>query len=181
MSFAGDRIRFVSVRFSPAAQNPPSDPKFSRFVALFISLVCGAFIFGYGSDSDAQYWLHKDAKQGVAEITNELWTGHNSVAYRYSVDGKQFDGSSGRSYRDPRYANVQAGSHAPVWYSASHPWFSTLREPEPPSTTYFPIGLPVVLFILFVEARAVLTVIAPTHRWAIDFNSRNIFRPRASA
>ena len=174
-------LRFTATYAKPAPQRPPSDPRFSRYIALFISLVCGSFIFGYGSDRDAQYWLHKDARQSVAEVTGEVWTGHNSVNYRYTVDTKEYTGSSGRSYRDPRYAKVQSGSHAPVWYSASHPWFSTLCEPEPPSTSFFPVGVLVVLFILFVEARALITVIAPTHRWAIDFNSKSIFSPRAGA
>ena len=175
-----ERTYFVTMHFAPAAQRPPSDPKVSRFLALVIALICGAWSFGYGSDSEAQYWLHQDAQQGKAEVTKVLWTGHNGVAYRYTVDGKEYTGASGRSYRNPRFASVQAGDHSPVWYSASHPWFSTLREPEPASTGFSPIGVPIVLFILFVEARAVLTVIAPTHRWAIDFNSRNIFRPRGS-
>lgn len=94
---------------------------------------------------------------------------------------RPYIGASGRSYRDARYARVQTGDHSPVWYSVSHPWVSTLREPEPPSTGFSPIGVPIVLFILFVEVRAVLTVIAPTHRWAIDFNNRSIFRPRSSS
>lgn len=175
-----ERTHFVTMHFAPAPWRSPSDPKVSRFLAVAIALICGAWIFGYGSDSEAQYWLHKDARQGKAEVTKALWTGHNGVAYRYKVDGKEYIGASGRSYRDPRFASVQAGDHSPVWYSASHPWFSTLREPEPPSTGFSPIGVPIVLFILFVEARAVLTVIVPTHRWAIDFNSRNIFRPRGS-
>lgn len=175
-----ERTRFVGVHFTPAPQDPPSDPRISRYLAVIIALICGAWIFGYGSDSQAQYWLHKDAQQGRAEVTKALWTGHDSVAYRYTVDGKEYSGAGGRSYRDPRYANVLAGDHPPVWYSASHPWFSTLREPEPPSTGFSPVGIPVVLLILFIEARAVITVVVPTHRWAIDFNSRNAFRPRRS-
>jgi hypothetical protein len=178
---ASERTRFVTIHFAPGPQRPRSDPKVSRFLAVVIALICGAWIFGYGSDSEAQYWLHKDAQEGRAEVTKVLWTGHNSVGYRYTVDGKEYTGASGRSYRDPRYASVQEGGHSPVWYSASHPWFSTLREPEPPSTGFSLIGVTIVLFILFVEARAVLTVIAPTHRWAIDFNNRNIFRPRVRA
>ena len=175
------RLPKTAWNFAPAQLRPPSDPKVSRFLAVVIALICGAWIFGYGSDSEAQYWLHKDAQQGKAEVTKVLWTGHNSVAYRYTVDGKDYTGTSGRSYRDPRYANVQASEHSPVWYSASHPWFSTLREPAPSSIGFSPIGVLIVLFILFIEVRAVITVIAPTHRWAIDFNSRNIFRPRGSA
>ena len=178
---ASERTRFVTIHFAPGPQRPRSDPKVSRFLAVVIALICGAWIFGYGSDSEAQYWLNKDAQEGRAEVTKVLWTGHNSVGYRYTVDGKEYTGASGRSYRDPRYASVQEGGHSPVWYSASHPWFSTLREPEPPSTGFSLIGVTIVLFILFVEARAVLTVIAPTHRWAIDFNNRNIFRPRVRA
>jgi hypothetical protein len=73
-----ERTRFVSVHFAPAPHRPPSDPSVSRVWALVIALICGAWIFGYGSDSEAQYWLRKDARQGSAEVTKALWTGHNS-------------------------------------------------------------------------------------------------------
>ena len=177
-----ERVGFVTMRFEPAPPRPPSSPTVSRFLAAIIALICGAWIFGYGSYAEAQYWLERDAKQSKAEVTRVLWTGHDTVAYRYTVDGKEYTGAGGRSYRDSRYAKAQAGDHSPVWYSASHPWFSTLRQPEPPSTGFSPIGIGIVLFILFVETRAVLTLVAPTHRWALDFNNRRgIFRPRGSA
>jgi hypothetical protein len=138
-----------------------------RLAALLIAAPLSWFLLGYASGVWSDYWLLKDGREGMATVTHPLWTGHNAVAYRYTVEGKEYSGKSGRNYQDPRYMYVQTGEKSVVYYSASHPWLSSLRRPEVPSQ-----GWPVVLLVVLLAIRAVITIITPQSRWALNFNRR---------
>jgi hypothetical protein len=138
-----------------------------RIFALIIALFLGWFLVSYARWCWHDYWLRKDGREGIAIVTHPLWTGHNAVAYRYTVNGKEYTGESGRNYRDPRYMHVQPGERSVVYYSASHPWLSSLRWPE-----VIAQGWPVVLLVLFFEALAVITIIDPKSKWAFDLRGR---------
>jgi hypothetical protein len=96
-------------------------------------------------------------------VTKDLWTGHNGVAYRYTVNHNEYTGKRMRNYRDPRYRNVHPGDKSVVYYSASHPWMSSLRRPDRIGE-----GLPVALLALLFETIAVITLINPQHKWAFN-------------
>ncbi len=147
-------------------------PLLARIFALVVALLLGWFLAGYAGACWNDYWLLKDGHEGMAIVTYPLWTGHNAVAYRYTVNGKEYTGKSGRNYRDPRYMNVGAGEQSVVYYSTSHPWLSSLRRPEGVGA-----GWPVVLFVLLLEALAVITIINPRSRWALNFTGRGSALP----
>jgi len=49
-------------------------------------------------------------------VTKDLWTGHNSVGYRYTVNHKEYTGKGMRNYQDLRYRNV---------HLETNPWCTT--------------------------------------------------------
>jgi hypothetical protein len=151
----------------PAARNTQPSARVARVGALVIVIVLGLFLVSWISGVRAGYWLMKDAQEGIAIVTKDLWTGHNGVAYRYAVNHKEYTGKGMRNYQDPRYRNVHPGDKSVVYYSASHPWMSSLRRPDRIGE-----GLPVVLLVLLFEAMAVITLINPQHKWAFNINGR---------
>jgi hypothetical protein len=97
---------------------------------LVLVIVLGLFLVSWISGVREEHWLLKDAQEGIAMVTKDLWTGHNGVAYRYTVNHKEYTGEGMRNYQDPRYRNVHPGDKSVVYYSASHPWMSRLRRPD---------------------------------------------------
>ena len=152
----------------PVASNTQPSGWVARVSALVIAIILGLFLVGWISSVRAEYWLLKDAEEGIAIVTKDLWTGHNGVAYRYAVNHKEYTGKGMRNYQDPRYRNVHPGDKSLVYYSVSHPWMSSLRRPGRIGE-----GLPVVLLVLFFETLAVITLINPQHKWAFNINSGN--------
>jgi hypothetical protein len=110
------------------------------------------------------YWLLRDGRKGTALVTKELWSGHNSVGYKYVVEGREYAGRSGRNWDDPKYRDVKVGQESVVYFSASHPWLSQLSMPRSIME-----GAPVVLIVLGFELFAITTIIKPTGRWAFSF------------
>jgi hypothetical protein len=94
------------------------------------------------------------------------WAGHNNVNYRYTVDQKEYTGYGKRNWQDPRYSGVEIGGHCPVFFSASHPWLSSLYRPDGVL-----VGLPMALITLLLEIFAVATLINPKSGWAFRFDS----------
>src|ERR1700720_3353814 len=156
----------------PVASNTQPSGWVARVSALVIAIILGLFLVGLISSVRAEYWLLKDAEEGIAIVTKDLWTGHNGVAYRYTVNHKEYTGEGMRNYQDPRYRNVHPGDKSVVYYSASHPWMSSLRRPDRIGE-----GLPVVLLVLFFETLAVITLINPQHKWAFNINGGNRISP----
>jgi hypothetical protein len=107
-------------------------------IALVYFLAVGIKVFW------TSYWLAKDAKQSSALITKER--SYRVVDYSYSVDDRQYTGSSRRNWENEKYRNVFTGEQSIVYFSASHPWISSLETPLfPPRTALF-YGL-VILFL----------------------------------
>ncbi len=152
----------------PAARNTQPSARVARVGALVVVIILGLFLVSWFSWARAEYWLLKDAQEGMAIVTKDLWTGHNSVGYRYTVNHKEYTGKGMRNYQDLRYRNVHPGNKSVVYYSASHPWMSSLRRPDRIGE-----GLPVVLFVLLFETMAVITLINPRHKWAFHIHGGN--------
>ncbi len=80
------------------------------------------------------YWLAADGEQSIALITKER--AHGVVSYRYSANDHEYTGASQRNWENERYRNVHTGQESIVYFSASHPWISSLETPcFPPRTT----------------------------------------------
>ena len=114
----------------------------------------------------SNYWLLRDGQEGTAIVIKELWTGHDVVRYRYSVNQKDYTGQDYRSWQDPKYARVQVGEKSPVYFSSSHPWLSALNRPRSVAVE----GLPVIVLVWCLIALLVRTAINPNGKWALRFS-----------
>ena len=139
-------------------------PLGARIVGLILALVLGQFLYLRAHETWQNYWLLKDSQKGLATITGEHWSGHNSVDYQYTVNGKEYTSHSARNGDDPKYKDAQPGQESIVYYSASHPWLSQLSMPQ----TILE-GAPVILIVLGLEAFAVITIFKPRSGWAFSF------------
>jgi len=140
------------------------------YIRLFFSAFAiglGYFFFLQARIAWTNYWLLKDAQQGMAVVTKELWSGHNEVGYRYAVGQHEYTGRSYRNWQDSKYSNVQVGGESVVYFSASHPWLSLLYKPRAVVE-----GLPVLVVAFFVELIAVVTVICPKSKLAFDLSDK---------
>jgi hypothetical protein len=136
----------------------------ARLAALIIAILLGHFLYLRARSAWVNYWLLKDAHQGIATVTEELWSGHKVVGYNYIVNQKDYTGRSRRNRQDKKYGNVQVGETSVVYFSASHPWLSLLYMPQAVLE-----GLPVILLVLALETFAVITIVNPNSRWAFSF------------
>jgi hypothetical protein len=142
-------------------------PRTARLTGLCLAIGLGYLLYSAARGIRANYWLLQDTQQGMAVVTRELPSGHNWVAYKYTVAGNEYTGESARSWRDRRYAEVRVGEKSVVFFSSSHPWVSTLRMPDG-----IVEGMPVVLVVLVLEFFAIATVANPYGKWAINFTGR---------
>ena len=133
----------------------------ARLTALVLAMALGQFLYLRAESAWTNYWLLTDARQGTALVTNERWSGHGAVGYKYVVDQKQFTGHSGRNWKDPK--RVEVGEETVVYFSASHPWLSLLYMPRGMLE-----GLPVILIVLVIEVFALITIIKPRSGWAFS-------------
>jgi hypothetical protein len=109
-------------------------------------LFFGFILVGGIRDFRECYWLKKDAKRGTAIITEQRQ--HGVVEYRYTVDQHEYTGRSQRNQEQEKYRNVGPGEESPVYFSASHPWLSSLEVPVfPPRSTLFYLAGPLVLAV----------------------------------
>jgi hypothetical protein len=136
----------------------------ARLAGLILAIALGYFLFLRVRSAWANYWLLTDARQGTAIVTYELWSGHNVVAYKYIVGQNEYTGHSGRNSSDEKYSHVQPGEKSIVYFSASHPWLSSLSMPE-----YVAQGWPVILVVVAFEMFALITIIKPSSGWAFSF------------
>jgi hypothetical protein len=136
-----------------------------RLVGSIVAVILGAFLFGWVKSTWRNYWLLGDCQEGMAVVTKESWAGHNTVVYRYTVNKKEYFGSSMRNWRQPKYSKVRAGDQSLVYFSASHPWLSLLYKPQTVVE-----GLPVLLIALLLELCAIATIVNPTSKWAFNLS-----------
>jgi hypothetical protein len=111
------------------------------------------------------YWVLKDGQTTTALVIRAHWRGHGKLEYSYLVKEKEYKGYC--RWRRDSHVTTLAGGHNPVFFSASHPWLSSLYRPDEVLE-----DLPVVLLLLLLEAFAVATLIQPKSRWAFRFGSR---------
>ena len=151
---------------------PLSERTLDRVFAVVIALLLAYFfIFEQIRITWTDYWLTRDAQQGVAAITKVLWTGHSGVAYRYRVNQREYRGEEAVD----RGKNLgYVGESVVVYFSSSHPWLSRLRFPR----SVMPGGLPVILLAWFFMVLFIITAIDPDNKWALK--SRNKAKPQDS-
>ena len=89
----------------------------ASILACFLTCFLGLFFFNWTVDTWRNYWLLKDGQPGVAVVTRDL--GHNGVEYRYSANGKEYMGKSGRNWGEPKYSRVGPGEKSGVYFSLS--------------------------------------------------------------
>jgi hypothetical protein len=77
------------------------------------------------------------------------------------VAGDHYVGHGQRSRQT--YPGPAVGGQTAVYYSASHPWLSSLQTP-----TFLPGGLPVVVIAILFEFLFVMTIIDPKGKWALQ-------------
>lgn len=115
----------------------------AAFTALFLIFYAGPRHF---RDS---YFLTKDAKEATAVLTEQRQ--HGVFRYKYSVAGHEYSGASQRNWEQEKYRNVEVGNESVVFYSASHPWISSLETPQfPPRDTSFYFGVPLIVGIAII-------------------------------
>jgi hypothetical protein len=135
-----------------------------RFGLLAMAILFGySFIFGLLYANWKHYWLTVDAKQTMAVVTDELWSGHGVVDYKYTVNQNEYTGRSTRNWEQEKYRNVGVGQESTVFYSFSHPWLSSLETPQFPQS-----GTIILLIALPIEFLLIITVVNPRSAWALN-------------
>jgi hypothetical protein len=103
----------------------------------------GRYIYNYGHNVWADYWLRKDG-QTVSVLITQTYPKHRKE-YTYTVDGKKYTGTDIRGWEAERSHELQVGDSTLATVSASHPWFSSLQTVHW-RWTALPLA---VLFLLF--------------------------------
>jgi hypothetical protein len=140
----------------------------TRFAfAVIIGIPLAYFLISAAHWSWVNYWLLKDGQPGAAIVTKELWSGHDAVGYKYSVNQKEYTGRSIRNWQEPKYSNVKIGDESIVYFSASHPWLSLLYKPRTVVE-----GWPVLIIAAILEIFIIVTVVNPKSKWALDLSEK---------
>lgn len=138
-----------------------------RWALIIPAVLLGSFLYGQARMSWISYWLMTDGRQGVAIVTNELWSGHDVVDYKYTVDQREYRGRSQRNWEDPKYSHVGIGQESVVYFSPSHPWLSLLYKPRT-----LIVGLPVLVVALLMESLFIITIINPRSNYAMNLTGK---------
>ncbi|SPE54233.1 hypothetical protein SBV1_1770021 [Verrucomicrobia bacterium] len=131
-----------------------------RLVTLIPTVLLGSLIFSFFHGAWVNFHLMQNAQQTKALITKEH--AHGVVDYKYTVEGKEYDGKGQRNWDLGIYRNVTVGEESIVYFSTSHPWMSSLEMPRVLITAW-----PVLLIALGMELFLVMTVINPKGKWAL--------------
>ncbi|HEX9048890.1 MAG TPA: hypothetical protein VF988_17830 [Verrucomicrobiae bacterium] len=138
-----------------------------RVVGLVIAIALGQFFYLRIHEGWLHYWLLTDAAEGKAKITANYWAGHGQVVYYYDVKQAHYSGVSGKNWRAQNYNDVGPGSETVVFYSASHPWLSSLCMPSSVVS-----GIPVLVVAFVIELFAMITIIKPESKWAFNLDEK---------
>jgi len=136
-----------------------------RAWALLLTTLLSWFLVMQAYGSWVNYWLLHDGKPGTARLLRKDWGGHGRYVYEYTVNGTRYEGSSSRNWKDPKYKNVEPGDDSSAFYSESHPWISSLWLPDTVVT-----AVPVILIVFGFDFLAIVTLINPRHRWALNLS-----------
>jgi len=133
----------------------------ARFIILIPMVILGNQVRLYARGVWTDHWLNKDARMTLALITQVH--PKRVFDYRYTVNGKEYTGTSIRAWEDERVHELRVGEKATVFVSTSHPWLSSL-EASPVMWAGFPF---VVLFLLL-ELFLLAVLVDPKGRWPIS-------------
>jgi hypothetical protein len=116
----------------------------ATFIVILPMLFLGqqAWMFLHAVWTD--HWIRKDAKPVMAMVT-QVGPKH-MLEYRYSVEGRQYDGKDSRDWEDEKDNPVDVGGRVTARVSQSHPWVSALG-----STGRAWLGLPIFAAIMLFE------------------------------
>lgn len=133
----------------------------ARFIVLIPMIFIGKQVYGFGHNVWADYWLSKDAKTVNAFVIQTH--PKQIIDYRYTVDGKEYAGTSWRAWEDEKIHALQAGETTTVLVSASHPWLSSLQ-----TTRLAWAALPLVVLMLLLGCFCVAVIVDPKGRWSVS-------------
>jgi hypothetical protein len=139
-----------------------------QYVYLIPAIVLAGMIFSVMRMWWTSYWLLRDGQQGIAVVTSEVWSGHDAVNYEYTVGQTEYVGQSGRNRELGKYDNVGVGGKSIVYFSASHPWLSSLRIPPGVAE-----GWPAIIVALLMEFVIVMMIINPKGKRAPTFGGKD--------
>ena len=118
---------------------------------VFFALILGFLIYSSFSGYWMDFWVAEDSKQTTASIVTKKK--HGVYGYQYQVAGNQYSGQGQGGINPDRDAHV--GGEWLVYYSQSHPWFSSTRMP-----TFSPWRAAVIMGLqLYVEFRIVKALV----------------------
>jgi Protein of unknown function (DUF3592) len=142
----------------------------ARVAGLVVATFLGTLLVGGARVGWANYWLLNDGRQTnaiVASVTS-TWSSRSKdvqVDYHYWVDRKEYSGSVVKNRHNPPYGSVHAGESMTVYVSFSHPWLSSIEQPQAVI-----VGGPFMLLALLFFVLAVITVVNPRAKWAFRIN-----------
>lgn len=141
----------------------------ARLIVLIPMVLFGNQLRRYCHTVWIDHWLSKDAKTTHALVTQIH--PKRVFDYRYSVNGKEYTGTSNRNWEDEKVHALQAREETTVFFSASHPWLSSFQTSQI-TWAAFPIMVLILLFELFFLA----VLVDPkgrgsVSRWLLDVRS----------
>jgi len=137
-----------------------SKNRLARFIVV-IPMVAIAFpICWWGHRVWTDHWLARDAQPTSAIVTGIH--PKRVYDYRYTIDGKEYSGTSQRDWENEKVHTLQAGEQTTVSFSTSHPWLSSML-----TTRVAWAGLPFTVLMLLIECFLLAVLIDPHGKWAI--------------
>jgi len=133
----------------------------ARLIVLIPIIVIGKGVYGFAHNVWADYWLSKDPKPVTAVVIDTH--PKQIIDYRYTVDGKEFTGTSRREWEEEKAHALQAGETTTIRVSASHPWLSSLQTMRLPWTAF-----PFVVLMLLLAGFCVVVLVDPNGRWSVS-------------
>src|SRR5262245_22775708 len=134
--------------------------RLGRFIVLAPMLLLGhqLRLYFYGVWTD--HWLNKDGKTTRAFVTQ---THPKRVFdYRYTVNGIEYSGTSVRDWEDEKVHELRKGEETTVYFSASHPWLSSMQSDR---LTWE--AIPIVVLILLFELLFLAVLLDPNGRTSV--------------
>jgi len=133
----------------------------ARLIVLIPMIVIGKEVYGFAHQVWADYWLSKDGQPIAAFVTD---THPKRVFdYRYSVNGTDYTGTGIREWEAEKIHALQAGETTTIYFSASHPWLSSLQTMRLAWAAF-----PIVVLLLLVEFFCLAVLVDPKGRWSVS-------------
>jgi hypothetical protein len=133
----------------------------ARVIVLIPMVILGNQVRLYVRGVWTDHGLNKDATTTSALITQVH--PKRVFDYRYTVNGKEYTGTSIRAWEDEKVHQLQVGEKTTVFYSTSHPWLSSLQTLR---VTW--AALPFVVLFLLLELFLLAVLVDPKGRWSVS-------------